>query len=267
VKDELKTTIVQTNIDWENRQPNIEMLNKKIETIQLNSTNIIVLPEMFTSGFTMNAQSCAETLEGETVQWMKKVAHEKNACVCGSLIINKNGKYFNCLVWMQPDGNFKTYDKHHLFRLANEQNTYQPGINKLIVECNGWRICPMICYDLRFPVWCRQTSFTEHDYRGEYDVLLFVANWPERRNTAWKALLQARSIENQCYVIGVNRVGDDGNKIYHSGDSSIFNALGETLFQMPHQEIVHTQTLSADDLIKTRRTYQFWKDADNFLVK
>jgi omega-amidase len=262
----LRITLLQTLLHWQNTTANLNMLGEKISTIAPNTTDVIVLPEMFTSGFTMNAAACFETMNGKAIQWMQQQATKTNAVVCGSLIIKEQEKFYNRLVWMLPNGQYETYDKHHLFRLSFEQETYTAGSQQKVVEHLGWRINLNICYDLRFPVWCRQNPKPEStkNYRGEFDVQLFVANWPQRRATAWNALLPARAIENQCYVIGLNRVGNDGNEIYHSGNSAVYNALGECLFQQADEECMPTVSLSMDELIATRRTFQFWKDADEF---
>ncbi|MFM2224243.1 MAG: hypothetical protein RJA07_445 [Bacteroidota bacterium] len=267
MKNELNITIIQSYLHWQNEDANLKMWNEKINAIKINSTHIIVLPEMFSSGFTMNAAQCHQTMDGKIVQWMKQKSVEKQAAICGSLIIKENENFYNRLIWIEPDGKILQYDKHHLFRLSDEQKTYTAGNSRLIINYKGWNICAMVCYDLRFPVWCRQQIADETTYRGEYDILLFVANWPERRNTAWKNLLQTRAIENQCYVIAANRVGNDGNNIYHCGNSSIISPLGEIIQQVNEDEILIQQNLSLDELIKIRRTYQFWKDADNFEIK
>ena len=240
------------------------MFDEKISIIQKDTTDVIVLPEMFTTGFTMNAANCFQTMNGEAIEWMKHKAMLTNAAICGSLIIKENEQFFNRLIWIQPDGNLYAYDKHHLFRLSNEHKTYSSGHLRQIIDWRGWKINLNICYDLRFPVWSRQQNFNAANYRGEYDVLLYVANWPERRNTAWKVLLQTRAIENQCYVIGANRVGDDDNNIYHSGDSSIISPSGEIMIRESNDEKLISAELSMEELIAFRRTYQFWKDADNF---
>ncbi len=264
MKPILKVTVIQSNLHWENISANLKMFDEKISSIKKEETDMIVLPEMFTTGFTMNATNCFETMNGKAIEWMKEKSIQTNAAICGSLIIKENEQFFNRLIWMQPGGNLFSYDKHHLFRLSNEHKTYTSGNQRQVIDCKGWRINLSVCYDLRFPVWTRQQFFSDENYRGEYDVLLYVANWPERRNTAWKALLQARAIENQCYVIGANRVGDDGNNIYHSGDSSIISPSGEIMICESNDEKIIFAELSMEELIAFRRTYQFWKDADNF---
>jgi predicted amidohydrolase len=258
----LRIALIQTSLVWEDPSQNRMLIAEKINAIN-QAVDLIVLPEMFTTGFTMQAKKFAEEISGETFEFLKKWAKEKDSVICGSFIMKENEHYYNRLIWMEPSGAYSFYDKQHLFRLSNEHLTYTNGAQKIIVQLKGWNICPMICYDLRFPVWCRNTVGTE-SYRGAYDVLLFVANWPERRALAWKTLLQARAIENQSYVVGLNRVGMDGNAIYHSGDSSVFGALGETICQEAHEEKTILVELNKEELIKTRRTYAFWKDADGF---
>jgi predicted amidohydrolase len=219
-----------------------------------------VLPEMFSTGFSMAPGRLAESMDGDTLRWMRETAGRHKIILCGSLIIEENGSYFNRLVWMQPDGKCSSYDKRHLFAYAGEDGHYSAGQRKLIVQVKGWRICPMVCYDLRFPVWARNVP------GSEYDVLLYAANWPERRSLAWKTLLQARAIENQAYCIGVNRVGTDGKNIAYSGDSSVFGPLGELLWQGPNVEAVHTVSLSRQVLEAARSQFPFLRDADNFLI-
>ncbi len=269
MKSELGITIVQSNLHWESVSNNLKMFDEKISFIKKEETDVIVLPEMFTSGFTMKAEKCFETMNGQAMEWMKEKAEQTNAAICGSLIIKENEQFFNRLIWMQPDGKMFFYNKKHLFRLSDENQVYQGGQVKLVVDYLGWKIKLLVCYDLRFPVWCRQNYFAKNEKReseflGEFDAMIVVANWPSKRELAWKTLLQARSIENQCYVVGVNRVGDDGNKIAHSGNSSVIASLGDIIFRQADEEKIFTATLSKDELIAGRRTYQFWKDADDF---
>jgi len=239
------------------------MLEQKINSIQ-EKTEIVILPEMFSTGFSMKPELFAEKMNGETIQWMKRIASSKNIILTGSVIIEdpsaeaQGDKYFNRLIWMLPNGEYGVYDKRHLFAYADEHSHYSAGNKRLIASVKGWKINLQVCYDLRFPVWARQQS------GGEFDLLIYVANWPERRNTAWKTLLQARAIENQCYVVGVNRVGEDGNKIYHSGDSMIIDPLGEILYHKAHEEDVFTYTLQKEKLEEVREKFPFWRDADSF---
>lgn len=254
---DLKITIIQSFLHWEDVEANLSMFGKKIERIG-EQTDLIVLPEMFNTGFTMNAEKMCETMDGMTMSWMREIASRANAAITGSFIIKENNRYYNRLIWMKPDGTHLYYDKRHLFRLGDEHKFYTPGKEKLIVELNGWKTCPMICYDLRFPVWSRN--------REEYDLLLFVANWPEKRMPAWKHLLPARAIENESYVVGVSRVGVDGNGINHIGGSSVIDYEGKMLCQMDHEEAIKTVSLSKENLVSWRRAYPFWKDADRFTI-
>ncbi len=265
--NDLKITIIQTNLFWENVDENLAMFSKKISSIS-EQTDLIVLPEMFSTGFTMNNKVVAETMKGKSIQWMKNLAKEKKCVITGSLILEDKKKYYNRLVWMLPNGNFKTYDKRHLFRYAGEEKQYTAGSKKLIVKLKGWKINPLVCYDLRFPVWSRnQLTGKKATSKNAYDVQLFVANWPERRNHAWKTLLLARAMENQSYVVGVNRVGDDGNTIYHSGDSAVINFKGEIISKTkPHIESIETVTLSRKELDNWRSSFPAWMDADKFKV-
>lgn len=256
--EDLKVTIIQTALSWEKKEENILKFSEKIASIS-EKTDLIVLPEMFNTGFSMKSCELGETMDGPGVQYLKKWARESGAVVTGSLIIEENGNYFNRLVWMRPDGSYETYDKRHLFRMANEQEHFSAGSNKLIVELNGWKICPLICYDLRFPVWSRN--------KNEYDCLIYVANWPERRNYPWKTLLQARAIENLSYVIGVNRIGEDGNGINHSGDSEVNDFRGLPISKTnPQEESVETIALSYKELKEFREIFPAWMDADDFKI-
>ena len=200
--DNLKVTSFQGYLFWENIDKNLQNIGSRLSAIR-EKTNLIILPEMFSTGFTMNAQKLAEPMDGNTMKWMHKTAEQYNCVITGSIIIKENGKYYNRLIWMRADGSYECYDKRHLFALGQEHQIYTSGNKKLIVEVNGWHVCPVICYDLRFPVWLRNV----HE---EYDLLVIVANWPERRIAHWRSLINARAIENQAYVVGVNRVGHDG---------------------------------------------------------
>ena len=242
------------------------MLKQKIQSIT-EPTNIVVLPEMFSTGFSMKPEILAEKTDGETVLWMKQIAATKKIILTGSVIIEDEGLYFNRLIWMLPNGQYGYYDKRHLFAYGEEDKHYTAGKKRMIAQVNGWKINLQICYDLRFPVWARQPSPPLEGKEAEaYDILLYVANWPNHRSHAWKTLLTARAIENQCYVIGVNRVGNDGNNIYHSGDSLVANALGEILYQKETEEDIFTITLSKEELEATRKKFPFAKDADSFLL-
>lgn len=256
----LSVTLIQTALHWEDKTANLQMLEQKINSIT-EKTHVVVLPEMFSTGFSMRPEALAETMQGETVAWMKRLAGEKRMILTGSLIIEEEGHFYNRLIWMLPNGQYGYYNKRHLFAYANEDQHYSGGNQRFIASVNGWKINLLVCYDLRFPVWARQ-QYTEAGF--EYDVLICVANWPERRNTAWKTLLQARAIENQCYVVGVNRVGKDGNDNYHSGDSMAVTALGEVLYHKEHDEDIVTIQLEKEALQAVREKLPFWKDADQF---
>lgn len=261
---DLKVTLIQTNLHWENIEENLRMFDEKINAIQ-ERTEIVILPEMFSTGFSMAPERLAQPMDGSAVQWMKKKAAEKNIIITGSLIIEEDGHYVNRLLWMQPNGVYGIYDKRHLFGYAGEHEHYQAGDKRLIAQVKGWKICLNVCYDLRFPVWSRNAISPETG-APEYDVLINVANWPERRSTPWKTLIHARAIENQCYAIGVNRVGNDGNNIYHSGDSSLIDPLGEILYRKSNDEDIFTTTLERSRLDEVRKNFPFLKDADKFQV-
>ncbi len=263
----LNLTLIQTNLFWEDKEANLQLLEDKIFGIKEN-TQLVILPEMFSTGFSMNPEELAETMDGKTMRWMKKVASDKKVIITGSLMIQEKGNYYNRLVWMLPNGQYGQYDKRHLFAYAEENKHYTAGNQRLIASVNGWKINLMVCYDLRFPVWSRQTPSPPGEGRGEaeYDVLIYIANWPERRSIAWKTLLVARAIENQCYVIGVNRVGKDGHDIYHSGNSMVVDPLGEILYHKADDEDVFTISLEKEHLNKIREKLPFWRDADQFLL-
>lgn len=259
----MKVTIIQTKLYWENIPKNLEHFSDKLKTIRKNSTDLILLPEMFSTGFTMNAKNLAEKMNGSAMRWMRDVASAKNAVVCGSLIISEEGNYFNRFIWMNPDGTFQKYDKRHLFRMAKENEVYTAGTEKIIIEYKDWRICPLVCYDLRFPAWSRNEAMDK-----KYDVLIYVANWPARRKLAWKQLLVARAIENQSYVIGVNRVGKDGNAFAYSGDSAVINPMGEKISKTKAgKESVETISLSWKKLADVRKSLPFLLDADTIEIK
>lgn len=252
----LKITTFQAYIFWENIEKNLKNLTLRLSGIR-EKTDLIILPEMFNTGFSMNTVELAEEMNGRTMQWMQQQAKRFECVITGSLIIKENNNYYNRLVWMRPDGTFETYDKRHLFGLGKEDDFYTPGKDKLIVDLNGWKVCAAICYDLRFPVWLRNTN-------PEYDLLLIVANWPERRSMHWRTLIPARAVENLSYVIGVNRVGHDGNEVYHSGDSMCIDPNGKTVYYKPNDEDLYTFSISKDEVVKARRLFPFLKDADKF---
>lgn len=253
-----RVTIFQDALDWEDIFRNRSRWEKSLLELQ-DTTDVVVLPEMFSTGFTMNAAAHAEPMDGPTIQWMRRMAIALQAVITGSLIIESDGNYYNRLIWMQPDGDYRHYDKRHLFTLAGEEKTYQPGHHRWIFDYKGVRIFPLICYDLRFPVWSRRSS------SFDYDVLIYVANWPERRSSAWNKLLPARAIENQSYVIGVNRVGEDGHGIPHAGESVILDFKGDPMVVMPsHEKASSTITLDLDSLRAFRHQFPFGNDADSF---
>ena len=252
------------------------MLREKIFSIN-EKTEIVVLPEMFSTGFSMKPETLAESMDGDTVNWMKEIAVARKIILTGSVIIKESipgarGEHFyNRLIWMLPNGQYGFYDKRHRFAYAGEDDHYTAGTKRLIASVKGWKVNLQVCYDLRFPVWARQNQRlnpgqTAEQTSLEYDILIYVANWPERRSIAWKTLLQARAIENQCYVVGVNRVGNDGNNISHSGDSMVVDPLGEILYHKKNDEDIFTITLDRDHLQTIREKFPFWKDADNFTI-
>jgi omega-amidase len=257
----LSFTLIQTHLYWEDKTANLAMFEQKIMGIS-ERTEIVVLPEMFSTGFSMQPERLAEDMNGETVSWMKKIAAAKKIILTGSVIIKEDGHFYNRLLWVQPDGKLGYYDKRHRFAFAGEDNEYTAGNKRTIAQVKGWKINLQVCYDLRFPVWARQHIITA----PEYDVLLYVANWPERRVHAWKTLLTARAIENQCYVVGVNRVGDDGNGIHHNGESMVIDPLGTVLYHKPEEEDIYTITLELEPLQQVREKFPFWKDADHFKI-
>lgn len=257
--EQLKVTLFQAYLFWENIDKNLKNISLRLSSIR-EKTDLIVLPEMFNTGFTMNAEPNAEDMDGKTINWMKETAQKFNAVVTGSIIIKENSKFYNRLIWMQPDGKYQYYDKKHLFGLGQEDKTYTAGKKQLIVELKGWKIMLAICYDLRFPVWLR-------NYGEKYDLLLIVANWPEKRAHHWRMLLPARAIENQAFVIALNRVGHDGNEIYYSGDSTCLNPSGNVVYYKRDEEDLYTFTINKDDVQNIRSQMQFLKDADEFKLK
>ena len=258
MKSPLKITLLQSELHWEDRTANLHAFTKKIEKLEPGTTDLIILPEMFTTGFSMNTSELAEPMGGPTSQWMQKIAQEKQTAICGSVIINENGVAYNRLLWVFPDARILTYDKRHCFTLAGEQEHFEAGTQRLIVDYKGWKICPLICYDLRFPVWSRNTE--------AYDLLLYVANWPNRRSQAWKSLLLARAIENQSYTIGVNRVGLDENGLEYSGDSAVIDFGGKVLYQVSEVEDVFTIALDLEKQESFRKKLAFLADQDAFTI-
>lgn len=312
----LTITTIQPDLVWEDQAANLQRLEQKILSIP-DPTELVILPEMFSTGFSMRPENLAEPMDGPTVTWMRDIAARRRIILTGSVIIREGDRYYNRLIWMLPNGEYGCYDKRHRFAFAGEDDHYTAGHKRLIGSVKGWRILLLVCYDLRFPIWSRQTP-ADHVSDGnptaepsgsrpahpgsrqtpaesapdqlasagltqaarsrqtpagsvepdlEYDCILYVANWPERRSLAWKTLLQARAIENQAFVIGVNRVGNDGNGIYHSGDSMIIDPLGEILYHGHGREETHTQTLQKEKLNEIRTKFPFWRDADHFTIE
>lgn len=260
----LTLTTIQTTLAWEDKAANLQLLEDKIRGIE-GYTELVILPEMFSTGFSMQPQLFAEKMEGETVDWMRRMSAERKVILTGSLIIEEEGRYYNRLIWMLPNGHCGYYDKRHLFAYAGEDQHYAPGNKRLIASVKGWKINLQVCYDLRFPVWSRQSP--SEKTTPEYDLLIYVANWPERRSHAWKTLLCARAIENQCFVAGVNRVGRDGHNIHHSGNSLVIDPAGEVLYHKAEEEDIFTITLEKERLEEVRSKFPFWKDGDDFILQ
>ena len=256
MKEELIVSIIQSDLHWEDAEANRAGFEQSLLSIN-DSTNLVILPEMFTTGFSMNAEELAEEQEGTTLSWMRTMAGRLNTAITGSIIVKEEGKFYNRLYFVFPDGSYDWYDKKHTFTLAGEHRTYTAGKKKLIVDYHGWKICPLICYDLRFPVWARNTE--------DYDLVIYVANWPKKRISAWDALLRARAIENMSYCIGVNRVGMDGNQHEYVGHSAVYNVLGDHISRQQFEnEFIDTVALSKDHIITTRKHLQFLNDRDAF---
>jgi omega-amidase len=260
---DLSITLIQTDLFWENPTANLANLEEKIAQIS-EPTDLIILPEMFNTGFTMNVKAVAEPMNLTTFKWMKQQAKKTNAVVTGSYIVKEENHYYNRLIWMRPDGTYETYDKRHLFRMGGEHESFSGGNKQLIVELKGWRICPLICYDLRFPIWSRQRVTKSSTLA--YDLLIYVANWPAVRSKVWDTLLQARAIENLSYCIGVNRVGEDGMGLNYSGNTTIIDFKGNHLFYQQDTEIVTTQMLCMSDLMDFRTKFPAFLDADAFEI-
>lgn len=252
----LKATLIQTPLVWEDKKANLSLFNQWLSRID-QPTDLIILPEMFATGFSM-VTSLADTMQGETINWMQTNAQKLNTPLCGSLMMQEGETFVNRFVWVAPDGSVQSYDKRHLFRMGHEHDYYKPGDNRLLIEYKGWKLFPAVCYDLRFPVWLRRTP------QFEYDAMLIVANWPERREHHWRTLLQARAIENQSYVIAVNRVGLDGKGVNHSGYSGIVSPKGEWLLEMTNKETIQTFEINKAELTDWRTSFPAHNDADAF---
>lgn len=256
---DLTITLIQSNLEWENHNANQNHLENIIENLDAN-TDLIILPEMFSTGFSMQAQTLSQSMTGETVRWLQEISLRKKVSITGSIIIEENGKYYNRLIWVTPQKKIFTYNKKHLFRYAGEERIYAPGDAHLTLTLKGWRIRPFICYDLRFPIWTRNLN-------NAYDLALFVANWPAKRAAHWRLLLAARAVENQCYIAGVNRLGKDGNQLTYSGDSIVVSYEGEILFDAKDKEVAASIELSSEKLKTYRHEFPAWMDADHELVK
>lgn len=261
---DLKITLIQSPLHWKDSSANLAMFEEKLWQIE-EQTDLIILPEMFSTGFSMDSQELAEPMNFTTTRWLKQMAEQKQAAICGSVIIKEDKNYYNRLLWVEPTGRVKHYDKRHLFRMADENKHFSAGDTKLIVEWRGWRICPMICYDLRFPVWSRNTPISDL-HRMNYDLLLYVANWPAPRVNAWDTLLQARAIENLAYCAGVNRIGEDGNEVAYLGHTAAYDFKGQELVFLGEKEGMSTITLKAEDMQKFRGKFPTYLDADKFTL-
>ena len=259
---DLRVSVVQAATVWHDAAANRALYGDLVRPLA-GQSDLIVLPETFTSGFSNDAVDGAETMQGESVAWLRELAAEVGAVVTGSMVIRDGDTVFNRLLWARPDGRLATYDKRHLFRMAGEQQRYGAGSQRLVVELKGWRVCPQVCYDLRFPVFLRNRwdAATE---RYDYDLLLFVANWPRPRRDAWRTLLRARAIENLACVVGVNRVGADGNDIDYAGDSAVIDASGQVLAALGPEPTTVTLTLSAEQVHAWRERFPAYRDADAF---
>ncbi len=256
MEKELHLSLVQANIVWEDIAANLTHYTTLCEGIE--SSDVVILPEMFQTAFTMQPQKVAEQMEGASMEWMAQLAARVNGVVTGSLVIQEGEHFFNRLIWMLPNGTYQYYDKRHLFRMVGEEQVFQAGQKRLLVEWKGWRICPMICYDLRFPVWSRN--------RNDYDVAIYIANWPNQRSYPWMQLLKARAIENLAYVVGVNRVGHDQDSHYYSGHSCVNNYKGEVQTLLQHKEGLIERHIAYDALQQFRTSFPAWMDADDFEI-
>lgn len=251
----LKCLLVQCGLFWADAQANRTQL-EGIVRAHGDKNDVLVFPETFTCGFLGDSSDKLESMQGETLAWMKKLADEMNCVLCGSMAIAAEAGTVNRFLWVQPDGDVQFYDKRHLFAFGGENERYIAGTERKVFHYRGWRICPQVCYDLRFPAWCR--------LRDDYDVLLFVANWPEPRTAAWTALLRARAIENQCYVVGVNRSGSDPRGLVYAGASAVYDPLGETVLELGDKEGVGAAELELERVSSVRRKLPFQQDADEF---
>ncbi|WP_242203927.1 amidohydrolase [Aestuariivivens insulae] len=258
MQDELKVACIQSSLVWENPKKNRKHFSERIKEIT-QEVDVIVLPEMFTTGFTMNASKVAETMDGETVAWMQKKAQKAQAAIVGSMVVVEGNKFYNRLLFVEPSGDVKCYDKRHTFTLAHEDKVFTAGTKKLIIDYKGWKICPLICYDLRFPVWARNVE--------DYEVLLYVANWPKPRILAWDTLLKARAIENMCYCIGVNRIGIDEAQNEYCGNTAVYDVLGNAITPIkPNREHIEIAVLEKRHISFYRNKLKFLDDRDDFAI-
>ncbi len=255
---DLKIALIQMNQAWENHAANLALAATHIDGMR-EKADLIVLPDMFTTGFTLNAAACSQAMNGSAVQWMQETSRRVNTDITGSMIISDRGGFYNRLVWAKPDGSLHLYDKRHLFRMADEHKVFTGGSSNITVELNGWSVRPFICYDLRFPAWTRNRG-------SEYHLALFVGSWPAKRLDHWSALLRARAIENQCFVIGVNRTGTDGNGVEYAGGSAAFDFTGNTIFDAGRPEGASIIQLQSRPLLEYRETFPAWMDADDFSI-
>lgn len=252
----MRISLLQSSLVWEDIPANLAAFEQRISS--LPDTDLIVLPEMFSTGFTMQPNRVAEPMDGQTVNWMKAMAAKTGAALCGSAVIEVGGKYFNRCLFVHPTGEVIHYDKRHLFTLAGEDKAFTAGKEKFIIEYKGFRICPLVCYDLRFPVFSRNVE--------AYDLLIYVANWPEPRVSAWDALLKARAIENMSFVAGVNRVGNDGNGHRYVGHSQVFDMLGNPMGDLSEDEALINVSFDKNALLEARQKFGFLNDRDTFTV-
>jgi omega-amidase len=253
----MKIALFQTKLIWENPEVNRKLIQEYVDSCN-EEYDLLVLPEMFTSGFTMHPEHVAETMDGETVSWLKLNAKQKNCAITGSLVIEENGNYYNRMVFVFPNGNVEYYNKRHLFTLAGEEKVYQKGEEKVIVSFNNWKICLQVCYDLRFPAFARNQE--------EYDLLLYVANWPKPRINAWNTLLKARAIENMCYTVGVNRIGEDSNNLEYVGSSQLVDYLGNELINCEDNQGLFLIEIDKEIMLETRKKLNFLNDRDAFTI-
>lgn len=252
----MNIAIIQPGIIWESPESNIKKYNRMLSGLS-SDPDLIILPEMFTTGFSMNSADLAVPPDNPFTSWMRTISCERNSAITGSIIISEGGRYYNRLFFVDPQGNINHYDKRHLFRMGGEGDHFSPGNKRLIVKFRDWRICPLICYDLRFPVWSRN--------REEYDLLIYLSNWPAARSEVWNTLLKARAIENQCWVIGVNRVGLDGENIDYIGESQVIDPKGQVRLYLDNEEQSGEFCISLAELRNFRKKFPVWKDRDDFV--